>query len=450
MTERYRVLEKFEKDGGKWKETAHANIEKYRKGDATLRLCDKDGKPLSGYTVHIRQKNHAFSFGANLFMLEELETKEKNDAYKAIFKDTFNMATLPFYWMDVEPEKGKQRYDADSPKIYRRPAIDLCMNYCLENGIEPREHALAYEKMFPRWLHGKPTEEVKREYERRCREISERYADKIRTIEVTNEMYWEKGKTDFYHDPDYVTWCFKTARKYFPHNQLGINEWSPAIWEMDARNGTSYTDYIQKAIDNGAEIDAIGAQYHVFLPKDREYEKTRLMYDPENLLTCIDHFTDTFRKPLQVTEITVPAYSNDPEDEDIQAKLLENLYTVWFSHPHVEQIIYWNLVDGYCYVDNATPEAISASQGDMTQGENIYFGGLIRFDFSKKPAYYALRRLIKETWHTEETLVLDGEGCGAFRGFFGDYEVTLQKDGESVTKTVSLQKDKDAAFVLTV
>ena len=44
-------------------------------------------------------------------MLDELETEEKNEKYKKCFAELFNMATLPFYWRDLEPEKGKQRYD---------------------------------------------------------------------------------------------------------------------------------------------------------------------------------------------------------------------------------------------------------------------------------------------------------------------------------------------------
>lgn len=63
-------------------------------------------------------------------MLDEFETEEKNRAYREVFKDTFNLATVPFYWSDLEPERGKPRYTADSPKIYRRPATDLCVDYC--------------------------------------------------------------------------------------------------------------------------------------------------------------------------------------------------------------------------------------------------------------------------------------------------------------------------------
>ena len=93
-----------------------------------------------------------------------------------------------------------------------------------------------------------------------------------------------------------------------------------------------------------------------------------------------------FGKPLQVTEITVPAYSWEAEDEEIQAEIIERLYYIWFSHPSVEQIIYWNLVDGYAYVTKSDPKTIRATQGDMTIGENYYHGGLLRFDLSPKPA----------------------------------------------------------------
>ena len=67
--------------------------------------------------------------------------------YKDYFKSIFNMATLPFYWSSIEPKKGELRYDKNSEKYYRRPPIDLCMEYCEENKIEPREHALAYEHL---------------------------------------------------------------------------------------------------------------------------------------------------------------------------------------------------------------------------------------------------------------------------------------------------------------
>ena len=363
-------------------------------------------------------------------MLDELETEEKNEKYKKYFAETFNMATLPFYWRDLEPEKGKPRYDKDSVKIYRRPAPDLCMEFCEQNGIEPREHALAYDHWFPYWMKDYSVDEVKTELERRYAEISERYADRIPTIEVTNEMEWASGITSFYDAPDYVEWCFKTAEKYFPNNQLGINEHQGLNWKDKCRVTDKYYAYIEANMLKGARIDAIGMQFHLFNRREQEYERTRQMLNPESLYKHMDLYSN-FGKPLQITEVTVPAYSWEAEDESIQAEILEKLYSIWFSHPNVEQIIYWNLVDGY---------ANGAKPGDMTVGENYYHGGLIRFDMTPKPAFLKLKELLEERWHTEAELVTDENGNAEFRGFYGDYTADIAVNGKVLTTKLSLSK----------
>ena len=129
-----------------------------------------------------------------------------------------------------------------------------------------------------------------------------------------------------------------------------------------------YYAYIEANQLKGARIDAIGMQYHMFFCKEEEYEKTRAYYNPESLYRHMDLYA-TFGKPLQITEVTIPAYSEDPEDEAIQAEIIKILYSIWFSHPKVEQIIYWNLVDGYAHVPD--PEKIKDSQGNMTVGEKL-------------------------------------------------------------------------------
>ena len=220
MGDRSRVLELFEANKFFFDTTVAEGIERHRKGDAVIKVVDGEGKPISGTSIKLSQKTHEFRFGANIFMLDELETPEKNELYKQYFKDIFNMATLPFYWDTLEPDKGKPRFSKDSPDIYRRPPIDRCLEFCEENDIEPREHALAFDLFFPKWLYGESVETIKAELERRCKEIAERYADRIPTIEVTNEMDHKTGKTAFYDEPDFIEYCFKLAEKYFPNNQL--------------------------------------------------------------------------------------------------------------------------------------------------------------------------------------------------------------------------------------
>jgi GH35 family endo-1,4-beta-xylanase len=438
--DRRNVLELFESQKDFYEQKVNEGIEKYRKGDARIRLTDANGAPIVGAKIKLSQKSHEFRFGANLFMLDELESEEKNEAYKKRFSDVFNMATLPFYWNTLEPERNKPRYAKDSAKVYRRPAPDLCIEFCEKHGIEPREHALAYDNFFPDWLCGASVDEVKRELERRFRECGERYADKIPTIEITNEMEWDKGKTAFYNDPDFIEWCFKTARKYFPHNKLGINEHSGLCWEDRCRATDKYYAYIEANMLKGAPIDAIGMQYHLFYKREDEYRATRRLLDPKGLYAHMDMYS-RLGKPLQITEITVPSYSWEAEDEQIQVEIIEKLYSVWFSHPAVEQIIYWNLVDGYAHVWDPDPEKIKATQGNMALGENYYYGGLLRFDMTPKPAYYKIKELLQQRWHTEVEVVTDENGYADFRGFFGGYDAEILLDTKSESREINLSKD---------
>lgn len=440
MSDRKKVLELFEKNKEYMEERVNNGIEQNRKGYAEICVKDKDGNEISGVQISVKQKSHEFKFGANLFMLDEFENEEKNELYKKYFSETFNMATLPFYWDSTEPEKGKTRYAKDSCKLYRRPPIDLCMEFCEKHGIEPREHALAYEHFFPSWLRDASVTEVKIALENRFREISEKYKDRIPTIEVTNEMEWRNGVTAFYKEPDYIEWCFKTAEKYFPANQLVINEWTNKVWGDVCMPTDKYYAYIEANVLKGARIDAIGMQYHMFYRAEDEYEATRTFYDPRKLYEHMDLYSN-FGKALQVTEVTVPSYSNKPEDEALQAEIIEKLYSIWFSHSNVEQIIYWNLPDGY---------AAFAPRGDMTAGENYYHGGLFRFDMTPKPAYYTIKNLIEKTWHTKEDITTDASGKAGFKGFYGKYDIELEINGKKETKEISFGKKSPKNFEIVI
>lgn len=421
-------------------------IETYRKGRANILVTDSLGNPVKDAQIRFNQVGHEFKFGANLFMLDELETEEKNQKYKELFKDVFNIATLPFYWDSLEPEKGKPRYDKNSPGVYRRPSPDLCVEFCEENGIEPREHALAYDGFYPKWLYDADVQTCKMELSRRMKEIGERYGSKIPTMEVTNESWWNEGKTAIYEEDDYVEWCFKEARRHMGANKLAINETS-RVWKAKGNNRDEYYMQIERALMKGAPIDAIAMQYHIFCQREDEPEYTKRAYNPEHLYKIMDSYAK-FGKPLQVSEVTIPAYSWEKEDEEFQAEIVKRLYTIWFSHPAVEQIIYWNLPDGYAHVWNV--EDIEKSMGDMTRGENVYYGGLMRFDMTPKPAYNTIKDLVKREWHTEGTGATDAGGNVSFRGFYGEYELEITSNGKTVTKKINLSKDCKNKFTVEI
>ena len=433
MSRRDDVMKYFNKYREETADRVEHGIEQNRKGFAVITLEDKDGNPIAGVKIKAKQKKHEFLYGANLFMLDELETKEKNDCYKESFKKIFNEATLPFYWSDLEPEQGKPRFNKNSPKVYRRPAPDLCLEYCEKNGIMPKEHCLTYFNFQPDWVDKHDVGDMKRKLEKRYKELAERYSDRIHGWEVINELLCSHtiwNENDFFRADDVIDWNFELAKKYFPHNELIINEASQ-VWEYShfAFNRSEYYLMIKAALERGVRIDTVGMQYHVFTDEKGERDGAQVRYNPRQLFSVMDQY-EKLGKPMQVTEITLPAYSNDKEDELIQADLLEELYKIWFSQKSMEAIIYWNLVDGY---------AAFAPQGDMTAGENVYRGGLMRFDMSKKPAYDRMDYLFNELWRTDVEVETNGDGIAKFKGFYGDYELDINGEKHDIklsSKTV--------------
>ena len=400
-----------------------SGIELNRKGPILFTFKDKDGKILENVHVKVSQKTHDFKYGADLFMLDEIvDSKVKNEAYKEHFAAAFNLATCPFYWKDLEPEQGKPRYAKDSPKIYRRPATALCVEWCEAHGIEPKAHCLNYSSQSPDWARGDIHKE-KFLLEKRFKELAERYAGRIPMWEVTNETFWgcNNNGGNFYREPDFVEWSFKLAERYFPANHLVINEWS-GLWgdTWSHRSRGRYYMQIERAMLKGARIDGVGMQFHMFFDAEKAISSTRQFYDPHCLFDVMDTYP-RFGKPIQITEITIPAYSNDPGDEETQAEILRTLYRIWFSHPAMEAIIYWNLPDGYAW---------GAEPGDMAAGENRYYGGLCRFDMTPKPAYNVVKDLFGREWRTNFERDVGGEF--AFRGFRGTYELEATANGRTV------------------
>ena len=113
----------------------------------------------------------------------------------------------------------------------------------------------------------------------------------------------------------------------------------------------------------------------------------------------------------------------------IQADLLEMMYTVFFSIPKMETIMYWNTVDNTAYVGKGW-------------NENNCRNGLFHRDFTPKKSAERLYYLLNEKWHTDLTLETNENGEIEFRGFYGNYSAEV--DGKEFE--FSLHKDEDSSF----
>ena len=399
-------------------------IEKYRKGDFTLKMNGNGVKKVS-----IKQTKHKFLFGCTAFMLNSFEKEEKESIFKEKFTKLFNQAVVPFYWSDLEPQEGKPRFRKDSENVYRRPAPDIVLEFCKEYGIEPKGHCLTWNAFVPEWLKKYSPEERKRILERRFKEIADEYADKIPSFDVVNESAsnYRRGEKSLF--AGYDEYGLELGGKYFPNNKKILNETNEAIWRDYFTEGKymAFNMQLKDFVEKGLPIDEIGLQYHIFTTtEEMENWAVKAAYlDAEAMVEILDIF-NAYGFPMHISEITIPGSGQKIENEEVQAYLVEALYKTWFATENMKSIVWWNLADGY---------AAHAPLGS-NEGENRCGGGLIRFDMSEKPAYKVLDRLINQEWRTIFEKTVEGNEI-SFRGFYGEYEITV--DGK--THTVNLDED---------
>lgn len=400
------------------------DIEENRKGQFVVKFRDAEGNPLENVTVKVRQKKHEFKFGCSIFHLGQFPDEERNALYADRFRALFNYAIVPLYWDTLEPEEGKPRFGRDSVPISRRPPIDTIMEFCEENGIATKGHCLAYNSFQPDWLPD-DNRSIKIKLDERMRAIAERYGNRIPDFDVINEMitiykncYPGNGMRNFQiaDERDHEKFCFDLARRHFPHGRLFWNEGGNETFGSQNYRGyrSFYYMTIEKMLREGVPVEGIGMQYHMFSPRPD-------MANPLRIIDVFDCYGE-FGLPIHVSEITLPSYSNDPEDEEIQAALTERLYKLWFGRKYCEAIVWWNFADNTAF-----------------KGENQYFGGLIRNDCSVKPAFEAVRRLVQEEWNTHFDKTVSGEL--RFSGFYGDYELEVCHGETRVVKEMRFGRD---------
>lgn len=426
--EREVVLKSYLENAELLKKRNTENIEKFRKGEFTIEFSTKKPRKIT-----VKQTKHAFLFGCNAFMLDSFEVPEKEPIYKEKFAKLFNLAVVPFYWKDLEPEEGKLRFHKDSEKIYRRPTPDTVLEFCKEYDIEPKGHCLLWNNALPEWLKKYSAEEKKAIVERRFKEIADEYADKIPSFDVINESasHYRQGVDVLFERYDEI--ALELGGKYFPNNKKIINETNEALWFAYPTHG-KYMPFVAQLDDflkRKLPIDEIGLQYHIF-QREENMQGYNLNYflNAKYMLEILDIY-NSYGLPMHISEITVPSFWGSGEkNEEIQAEIVALLYETWFATEHMKSIVWWNLADGYAaYAPQNTGE-----------GENYYAAGLLRYDLSEKAVYKTLDKLINHDWKTEISLATN-EKDYSFRGFYGKYQITVED--ETGAKTVEVEFDKN-------
>lgn len=409
-------------------------IRQHRMSEVVLKFTDAGGRPLTGVDVQVEQTRHDFLFGANIFMLGGFPTAELNRRYETAYRSLFNSATVPFYWSDLEPEPGKPRFAKDSPPIYRRPPPDAVVEFCQQHGLTMKGHPLAWHQWYPKWRPDDP-EEVMRLLDRRIAEIATRYAGAIPRWEVVNEPLERHLHADQWCNlpDDYLVRALRSAAKHFPAGtRLMLNEATRFSWLEFNEEQSPYYRLIREMLDHGERVDEFGMQLHIFSKQAWKPVTTAERFAPAHLFKVLDRYAD-FERPMHITELTIPAWPDVPDGQEDQATVARNFYRLWFSHPRVVGISWWNLVDG-------------SAAGPENKGN----AGLLRSDFSAKPAFTALDRLINHDWKTKLALATGLRAEAGFRGFHGEYRYTARTVGGTREGVFHVKRGEHNVFDISI
>ena len=392
----------------------------HRLHEATLTLRRPDGAPLADTEVVVEQVRHAFPFANIGFDFIGLANGERESRGPEVFGgtdpaaaaglvdlwlDVFNTATLPFYWAGFEPVRGR-------PDTQRLLAAAQWFH---ERGVSVKGHPLVWHTLVPDWLLDSAEAEVEDALRGRVRREVASFGGLVKTWDVVNEAVIMPVFDNEERQNAVTRLCrrigriatirlaVEEARATRPGLQLVLNDFNMS---------TAYECLIEGVLEAGLEIDAIGLQSHMH----------QGYWGEARTLEVLDRFA-RYGLPLHLTETTLlsgtlmppdvedlndyqPAsWPSTPDGENRQADDVVRHYRTLLSHPSVQSVTYWGISDRGAWLGAPA--------------------GLVRADGSPKPAYDALRRLVKEEWWVAPTRMrTDDQGRVAVRGWAGDYTVS--------------------------
>ena len=361
-----------------WKTQANARIEQIRKRDVQLLIVDTAGNPLSNVAVNVKQTRNRFAFGS------AINGNISNPNYAAFFRTNFEWAVMEneSKWYSNEPSRSNVTYTA----------ANRITNYCATNGITMRGHTIfwAVPGNVQTWVTNLSNADLLIHLTNRLNSVVNHFKGTFVHWDVNNEML----HGDFFGQRlgGWVNpWMFQHARSLDPNVKLFVNDYN-----VVASNETeAYKQQILGLISSNAPIDGVGAQGHFGATINPLLTEARL-----------DSLAD-LGLPIWITE-----YDSSNSDENIRADNLEMLYRIAFSKQAVEGVLMWGFW-----------------AGSHWRGSNA---AIVNLNWTLNEAGRRYQSLLAE-WRTTNTGPSSVGGVFDFRGFHGNYDITLTPPGGQPT-----------------
>lgn len=304
----------------------------------------------------------------------------------------------------VQPEEG----------VFNFKSSDALLHIADKAGMEVVGHALVWHHQVPHWIfkdsEGNPVsrEVLIQRMKDHIFEVVGRYKGKIKYWDVVNEavdLRYENGQqVAFYRESpwytiigeDYIELAYRFAHEADPDALLLYNDYSMT----DLVKTKFVADMVSELKGKGIPIHGIGMQghWHLEWPSSRNLRKALNILSAVNVKVSISELDLRVLPHPEETEMGADIRLNierlnelDPYTKGIPEKMLKkqakkyaSLFKVFLEYSDViERVSFWGVVDHHSWLRDWP-----------VKGRTVY-PALFDRDYSPKPAYFAIRKLIE-------------------------------------------------------
>ena len=376
-----------------WRKEALRRVEKHRKEDVAVTVVDQSGKPVEGAEITVKQTESEFMFGVEVCYDEILDI-DLTTQLGRLMNDAFNSFNMAVCGLEMKMEKV-----AYSDGVRGMNMADEFFN----RGLRLRGHAVLWdsEQMNVMSPTGNYKDLTYEELYRRVMDYVEPYVyaykGKLAQWDVLNEIsQWNYIRTHFDTTQLYVD-VLNAVHRIDPDVKLYVNEYNTEGKDkgQDEYVVEGLVDLIKRLKEEGGHVDGIGLQTHA---NNYHY--------PQGLYSQIDECAQV------VDEVAITEYDfGHTYAEDKPQYLADNLLAT-FSHPQSSAFIVW----GY--------HALAS----MPKKDFLYDANWNETEFKE-----IWDRMVNEDFKTNISVVSDNNGRADFRGYHGDYEITVSYGGVEKT-----------------
>ena len=386
-----------------WRKDANDRIEKIRKGDFTVIVKDKNGNVIPDAQVELDMFEHEFQFG-NAFkpaiMTDQNYIKYHNMNFNA------GVAEHCMKWgpYEANPKNAQKQTDA---------AFAAGVKYM-------RGHALFWEKsvgsdlktyLTPEYMFTDEVLKNREVFDEKCRQHIEQactdYKGKLCDWDVVNEIINNTKLRDVWGNGVFKQW-FDWARQYAGEDCMLYYNETGHVWYEE------FYTYLDEMVEMGVDFDGIGIQSH--------YDGGLKM--PSELMGLYKSL-EKYGKRLKITE-----YSNSIPDINLQGNYTRDVMISCFAEEMMDGFLMWGFYDG----------------NNFRAYSPVYDS-----EWNLKPAGKVYQDLVYNKWWTKDAKAkTDSEGKAVIRGFYGDYDVTVNANGKTYTEMVAFHKGYGNVLEITV